>query len=274
MIQSLTPQIFIYSALPCEAKPLVEHFDLKKDTSISPFAMYFNKQICLTVTGLGKNAMSAGVAYSQALFGSNNDTVMVNIGIAGHQSHQLGRFFLIDKIIDADTGRHFYPPLVVTPTCSTAGIQSASKPQLNYDQQYLCDMESSAFYETATRFSSAELVHCLKIISDNKHLPAENIQAKHVSLLITEHLTTIETILSSLNLLAISIALPEPSQFAPLIERYRFTASEQGQLKNLLSRWDTLTEHRALEFDQSKLQKGKDVLVWLNRQINELECWV
>jgi len=59
------PRIFIYAALPCEAKPLVEHFKLKKDTTIQPFAVYLNQDICLTVTGLGKSAMAAGVAYKK-----------------------------------------------------------------------------------------------------------------------------------------------------------------------------------------------------------------
>lgn len=269
--QNNVPLIFIYTALPCEAKPLVEYFGLKKATSIQPFAVYFNHDICLTVTGLGKSAMAAGVAYSQALFASVEYPVLVNIGIAGHKYHELGSLFLIDKITDADSRKSYYPPLVFTPPCSTANIQTVSRPQPGYDPQYLCDMEASAFYETAARFSSGELIQCLKVISDNELSPAENIQPKQAALLIATHIATIEAVLAELSRLAKMITVPEPKLFGQLTQRYHFTVSEQGQLKSQLSRWLTLTQDQALEFDETVFHKGKDVLFWLDQQINKVE---
>jgi len=265
------PRIFIYAALPCEAKPLVEHFKLKKDTTIQPFAVYLNRDICLTVTGLGKSAMAAGVAYSQALFASAEHPVLVNIGIAGHIDHALGSLFLIDKITDADSLKNYYPPVAFTPPCPTANIRTVSRPQPVYDREHLCDMEASAFYETAVRFSTGELIHCLKVISDNELSPAENIQPKQVEALIAAHVATTETLLKELSRLAALITAPEPDRFEQLIQRYHFTASEQGQLKNRLSRWAVLTNNTIPELDESQLHKAKDVLSWLDRQINKLE---
>ncbi len=265
------PRIFIYTALPCEAKPLVEHFNLKKDTTIQPFAVYFNQQLCLTVTGLGKSAMAAGVAYTQALFASVEHPVLVNIGIAGHKHHTVGSLFLIDKITDLDSHKSYYPPLVFTPPCPTANIQTVSRPQLDYDSQHLCDMEASAFYETAVRFSTGELIHCLKVISDNASSPAENIQSKQVAQLIAAHIATLETLLAELSRLAKLITAPEPKLFKQLTQRYHFTASEQGQLKTQLSRWAALTNVHVPEFDETSLRKGKDVLLWLDQQISKIE---
>jgi adenosylhomocysteine nucleosidase len=264
-------KIFIYTALPCEAKPLVEHFNLKKDTTVQPFAVYFNHDICLTVTGLGKSAMAAGVAYTQALFASAEHPVLLNIGIAGHKDHAVGSLFLIDKITDLDSPKNYYPPLVFTPPCPTAHVQTASRPQLDYDQQHLCDMEASAFYETAVRFSSGELIQCLKVISDNRLSPVENIQPKQVSSLIAAHVPTIEAILKELSRLSELISTQEPALFEQLIQKYHFTASERGQLKTLLSRWDVVTNQRAPEFDESQLRRGKDVLFWLDQQISKIE---
>ena len=271
MIHQNMPRIFIYAALPCEAKPLVEHFKLKKDTTIQPFAVYLNQDICLTVTGLGKSAMAAGVAYSQALFAGLEHPVLVNIGIAGHIGHAIGSLFLIDKINDFDSLKSYYPPLVFTPPCPTANIQTLSRPQIDYDPHYLCDMEASAFYETALRFSTGELIHCLKVISDNESSPAENIQPKQVAILIAAHVAAIETLLAELSRLAALITAPEPAQFEQLIQRYHFTVSEQGQLKNQLSRWAALTDAQVPEFDKDLLPKSKDVLLWLDQQINEIE---
>jgi len=274
MTQKKPPRIFIYAALPCEAKPLVEHFKLKKDTAVQPFAVYSNQDICLTVTGLGKSAMAAGVAYTQALFASAEHPVLVNIGIAGHKNHAVGSLFLIDKITDADNKKSYYPPLVFTPPCPAANIQTVSKPQLVYDLQHLCDMEASAFYETAVRFSTGELIHCLKVISDNESSPVENIQPKQVASLIAAHIATIEALLAELSRLAAMVAVPEPRLFEELLQRYHFTASEQGQLKNRLSRWAALTDAQVPEFDKDLLPKGKDVLGWLDQQISQIEFFL
>lgn len=271
MMQQNPPRIFIYAALPCEAKPLVEHFKLKKDTTVQPFAVYLNRDICLTVTGLGKSAMAAGVAYSQALFAAVEHPVLINIGIAGHKDHTVGGLFLIGKITDADSQKSYYPPLVFTPPCPTASIQTVSRPQIDYDLHHLCDMEASAFYETAVRFSTGELIHCLKVISDNELSPAENIQPKQVSQLIAAHVAAIETLLAELSRLTELITTPEPAQFEQLIKRYHFTSSEQGQLKNRLSRWELLTDTQIHELDEAKLHKGKDVLCWLDQQIDKIE---
>jgi nucleoside phosphorylase len=265
------PQIFIYAALPCEAKPLVEHFKLKKNTTIQPFAVYFNQAICLTVTGLGKSAMAAGVAYSQALFPAHAPPVLVNIGIAGHKHHALGELFLIDKITDFDSKKNYYPPLVFTPPCPTAWVQTVSRPNFDYHEQHLYDMEASAFYETAMRFSTGELIQCLKVISDNAVSSAENIQPKQVSQLINAHIGVLDALLAKLSSLAKLITDPEPRLFAELIQRYHFTASEQARLKHHLSRWAILNSALIPEFEEARFGNGKDVLSWLDQRIDKIE---
>jgi nucleoside phosphorylase len=269
-----THKIFIYAALPCEAKPLVEHFGLKKDGSVRPFAVYLSQDICLTVTGLGKSAMAAGVGYTQALFASVEHPVMLNIGIAGHKDHPLGGLFLIDRIIDVDSLKSYYPSLNVTPPCPTGSIQTLSKPLLNYDHSHLCDMEASAFYETAVRFSSSELIVCLKVISDNQLSPVENIQPKQVAALLAAHLTTVESLLARTVALAQTITRPESRQFEKLIKRFHFTVNERMQLKNQLSRWNVVTNHQPLEIDEISLQSGKDVLRWIDLRINSANFYL
>jgi nucleoside phosphorylase len=269
MMRKNAYKIFIYTALPCEAKPLIEHFSLKRDAAVQPFAVYLNHEICLTVTGLGKSAMAAGVAYTQALFASVEHPVLLNIGIAGHKDHPLGGLFLIDKIIDVDSQRSYYPAFIFTPPCPTGSIQTVSKPLLNYDQLHLCDMEASAFYETAVRFSSSELILCLKVISDNQLSHAGNIQPERVAGLIAAHLSSIETLLMTVFAKVELITMPETGLFELLIQRHHFSFNEKLQLKNQLSRWNLVTDHQLLEFDETRLHNGKDVLRWLDKKINK-----
>jgi adenosylhomocysteine nucleosidase len=274
MMHSYAHKIFIYTALPCEAKPLVEHFDLKKDVSVQPFAVYVNHDICLTVTGLGKSAMAAGVAYTQALFAKVEHPVIVNIGIAGHKDHLLGDLFLIDKIIDIDSQKNYYPSLIFTPPCPTGSIQTSSRPQLNYESAHLCDMEASAFYETAVRFSSSEFILCLKVISDNQLSTVENIQPKQVSALIAAHLATVESLLARAATQAELITTTESRLVEHLIQRYRFTVNERMQLKNQLSRWNVVTNHQSLDLDETGLRSAKDVLHWLDQRINNTDFYL
>ncbi len=263
--------LFIYTALPCEAKPLVAHFSLKKATAIQPFAVYINAEICLTVTGPGKSAMAAGIAYTQALFAALPHPVLMNIGIAGHKDHALGRLFLIDKIIDRDSGRNHYPPLLFKPPCAKGSVQTASIPQLAYDQPHLYDMEASAFYETASRFTSGELIQCLKVISDNQLSPAINLQPKQVSELIAAHISSLETVMTKTAALAAVLHTAEPQHFKQLINDYRFSVSEQLQLQNQLARWAVLTDGQALKLEGMSFTKGKDVLCWLELEINKTD---
>jgi hypothetical protein len=195
-------------------------------------------------------------------------------GSLRHEYHPLGDLFLIDKIIDVDSQKSWYPSLIFTPPCLAGSIQTSSKPQLNYDPPHLCDMEASAFYETAVRFSSSELILCLKVISDNQLSPVENIQAKQVAALIAAHLSTIESLLACIAALAERITTPESGLFEQLLQRYHFTVNERMQLKNRLSRWNVVTNHQSLEFDETRLHSGKDVLRWLELRINNTDFYL
>ena len=145
-MHSNTPKLFVYAALPCEAKPVVEYFNLKKELTVQPFAVYLNKDICLTVTGVGKSAMAAGVAYTQALFPPVQPFFMLNLGVAGHKEYALGELYLMDKITDFDSQRSYYPSIFFSLPCLAGSIQTVSAPRLEYDSFQFFDMEASAFY--------------------------------------------------------------------------------------------------------------------------------
>ena len=267
-------KIFIYTALACEAKPLVEYFQLKKDLNVQPFAVYGRSDVCLTVTGLGKSAMAAGAAYSQALFAKTEHPVLINIGVAGHRDYQIGDLYLADKITDAESHKSYYPPLITKALCPSNGIITRSIPQLAYDHAELCDMEASAFYETAIRFTPSELVQCLKIISDNQQQPASNLQAKQVSSLIAPHLATLAAVIKQTEALANMLVAPELPLLTELTQRYHFTASHRLQLTTLLGRWAVLTDNQPLNMDDITFSHSKDLLRWLEQQVSQVAIFL
>jgi hypothetical protein len=271
MKSSNTYKIFIYTALACEAKAFIEHYKLKKDLDVHAFAIYLNNDICLAVTGLGKSAMAAGVAYTQARYLSTEHRVLVNIGIAGHQYYPLGELLLIDKISDVDSQKSYYPVLISTAPCRRASLQTVSKPQLQYHESELCDMEASAFYETAVRFTFSELIVCLKVISDNQASSIAAINAKQVSALIAAQLSIIEALLIETSTLADSMTTPVPQLFNELLQRYHFTSQQRQQLKSQLSRWDVLTNQQPLLIDDTNISDGKKALLYLESRINAID---
>jgi len=130
-------------------------------------------------------------------------------------------------------------------------------------------MEASAFYEVATRFSHAELVHSLKVVSDNKASPVSLINAKQVSALIAAVVPTVATVLDGLASLAGKLPVVGHGQYAELLGRYRLTASERKQLQDLLCRYALLTGNAAIDIDETKAESGKALLQWLQQRIGQ-----
>jgi hypothetical protein len=146
--------------------------------------------------------------------------------------------------------------------------------QEKYPETALCDMEASAFYETAARFSTGELIHCLKIISDNDSSRTENINPQHVSLMIAEHLGNINQIVGLLTQLAINTNTQEIKEYDELLNRYRFTVSEQIQLKKLLARWHLVTCQQLPVFPTETAKTGKEFIRLLGQSINEADFYL
>jgi nucleoside phosphorylase len=249
-------QIYLFAAFPAEAKPLVSHFKLKKELSVSAFTIYRNAEITLTVTGLGKAAMAAGLAYTLALFPANTAPILLNIGIAGHQYQPLGSIFCAEKIIDHDSQCVYYPQLVATPPCASQTITTVSSPELEYIGSPLYEMEASAFYEIAIRFSSSELIQCIKVVSDNQANPATQIKPAQASQLIMSAIAIIEEYIKQLSQLALLNQPFNTPYYAEIITQRHFTRQQKLQLKALLSKRVLLIDNELniAELSQSSTQ--------------------
>ncbi len=261
--------VYIFTALPCEAKPLITHFKLKKETSIAPFAIYTRGSIVLTVSGVGKSAMAAAVAYVFALFPAESLAVVLNVGVAGHKDYELGALFAAEKIIDGDRNKSYYPAIVTDLPCLTQSITTVSQAQLHYKTESLYDMEASAFYEIAVRFSSSELIQSLKVISDNENNAVEQITPAKVSAWIQEQLSEIEVCIKNLQSINSEYNTVVLTEYPQIIQQWRFSAHEKLQLKRLLSRWKILSKDKLLDLDQAQDFTGKQFLVYLQKMIEE-----
>ena len=233
------PHQHLIVAMPLEAKALLPFFGLKKLTHAPTFEVYRRDNLWLTISGIGKVASAAAVAYTYMLAGHNSFSSWLNVGIAGHGHVELGDLFAAHKITDGDTGHSHYPSLTYTLPCQTEEVFTVPKPVTDYPARGLFEMEASGFYYTATRFTSNELVQCLKVVSDTHHHPIESITPAWIEQNIKHHLESIEQVLQSQKALLdeLEVAHHIPNNFEAIAQKWRFSQQQKMQLQQLLRRW-------------------------------------
>ena len=128
--------IYIFTALFCEAAPLIRAWNLKKTEKNLKWDVYVDeeKTRCLVITGVGPIASAAAVSAVFTKFEAAKRDVMINIGtccvIAGKtpsERTKIGDILLINKLTDGTTGRDFYPDMNVTGEIKESAITSVTE---------------------------------------------------------------------------------------------------------------------------------------------------
>ena len=195
------------AALHCEAKPIIDHYRLKKSPSHHDFNVYLKENMLCIISGIGKTAAAAATAWIAGLYNNKTSIAWINIGIAGSATHPIGTALSIYKISDDESNRYFCPVPLSGSGLESAHCRTLSKPSTDYHAQQIYDMEASAFFETASRFSKAELVHCVKIISDNPQQQLGRDKAR-ISEIINTQIAQLASFAQSLEELNEQVALP------------------------------------------------------------------
>ena len=265
--------INIVTALPAEARPLRDHFRLHDKLENTAFPLYRSADMALVVAGPGKVAAAAATAVLASTVPAATKSAWLNVGIAGHAHHAIGSAFVAHRISDQASGGRWYPPQTLEPHLPTENLRTVDVPVDNYPQDALCDMEASGFYPVACRFSSSELVQCLKIVSDNTAQPATAVTAKLCSQLVAGRLADIEQLANALSSLADEYNhwhAPHP-QLAELTARWHFSVSQQHQLQQLGRRWQALAAGESLMLEQlQNKHSATEVLQTLRQHLDTL----
>ncbi len=263
--------LHLVTALQAEAKPLIEHYSLVRRNA-DAFPIYDNQDIALIVSGIGKVAAAAATGYLHAQTGNHSCTAWLNIGITGHSRRAIGDGVLAHKITDQITGRSWYPPLTFGLPCASDDLITVDEPETEYRENGLYDMEAAGFYATACRFTTAELVHCYKIVSDNLATPTEEVSGKTVQALIERRLDTVDILVQALRALAARLAefQSDPGELARFLERWRFTVSEQHQLRRLLLYWQARSPKTVWSDELAALPSANDALHYLGQELDAL----
>ena len=246
--------ILIATALHCEAKPLVKHFNLKKDTGITKFDVYSGDDMSLIVSGTGMLKSAVAVAYLLAVNQDKKDISVFNVGICGAVSKdmEIGTPVLPNKIINSATGRAYYPDMLVKHDFDEGTLESFSRPvtadNLTDKGIDFVDMEAAGFAEAAAAFLAPSRICCFKIVSD--HLDKTRLEPGFVSELIQKSVFRFEDfIIKSTKVLNASQSDIMTSEDCKLVdsisENLKLSVSLKHQFKNLAR--------------QYKIRYGKDL---------------
>jgi hypothetical protein len=219
-------------ALGAEARPLIDRYRLEPAGG-GTFRVYQGGGRRLVVSGVGKVAAAAATAYLH----EEPSAVWLNVGIAGHRDRTPGELLRANRVTDAATGERFYPTLLGLTAIDSAGVTTVDAPETELASPELFDMEASGFYATALRFSTSELVQCVKIVSDNLATGIDGVTSARVSELVERKLDAIDAVVSHLESIATDIA-PERGELevTPFTDTWHFTTSQTRRLRRLLVR--------------------------------------
>ena len=264
--------LHLICALKCEARPLIECFNLVHHGREDIFNCYHNedREMSLTITGVGKINAAAGTMHAQSRFGIRETDAWLNVGIAGHGTMPLGTPLLANRINDIASGDIWYPQFVFRSPFRSCGLKTVASPSCHYDED-MVDMEAAGFYASVVRSGTSELIHSLKIISDNELSHRHNISKKFITELLADKINIIELLADGLLELSAEISLADsgPDHYQTILKKWHFTQCQRHRLFFLLQRWQALRpEHEPLVESGIHLRKGSDVLDFLEQMLD------
>ena len=188
--------IIVLCALYPEAEPVIKKLSLKQDKADRFYKKYCNNDnsICLYITGPGPINAATATSYALAENKTDIDDIqIVNFGSCAFLDGNVkpSGTCLCSKIVNIDSGRTFYPDMLLKSSLDEATIVTGSRiyekkfengkgesPVSNNEGRTLqtsfleetdpslYDMEAAAIYETASHFVGPHQMHFLKYITD------------------------------------------------------------------------------------------------------------
>ena len=137
--------IYIVCALLAEARPLIEHFSLRHNVT-SPFPLYENSDIQLTLSGIGK--IKSAIATTKLLQHAKKSDVVLNIGLCAHNKNiSIGTPILIHQVIDVASKRSYYPEIYQNHFFKESTLSTFDTLVTTLHTNTV-DMEARGFFET------------------------------------------------------------------------------------------------------------------------------
>lgn len=251
--------IYIVTALPCEASPIIKRYGLKRDDACRYFPLYRADDIVLIVSGVGKMASAIATAYLLAqnvkheATGEEESLAIINIGVCGafDQRYPIGASVLIHKVIDHETGRQYFPDILMEHPFEEESVETYSQVVRREDvlsgrvdlQADLVDMEASGFFQAASRFLAPHQIYIVKVVGD--HLDVVDFNGQRVTQCITGALEAMDEFLRQVQEVcrveSDVLTRDERLQLQQIKQSLRLTVTQSHQLMDMARRYKLRT---------------------------------
>ncbi|MGI9301723.1 MAG: hypothetical protein ACR2RB_03310, partial [Gammaproteobacteria bacterium] len=151
-----------------------------------------------------------------------------------------------------------------------AEVLTVDEVEREYEGDWLYDMEAAGFFSAATRFSTAELAQCYKIVSDNIVTSPEQLSRDGIAALVESRASAIDALVQQLADVRETVVSGQraPVELQCFLERWRFTVTQRKLLTRLLQRWQALNpDQSSLTDDLLCLRTGTEVLARVRRLV-------
>lgn len=258
------PKAHLVVALLPEARPLIEALSLRqavRATRRSPFPIFDGDDACLVLSGIGKVA-AAGATATLAAYSGQPESAWLNVGIAGHSRLGVGEAMVAHEIRDRANGAGCFPPQLCDVSAPGGKVITVDRVEREMEEDAAYEMEASGYASIARRFSTAELVQAVKVVSDGPESELESLTAPRIEELIAGRLEPVLELLGGLRALAAE-ALSwqvELDGVEELLERWHFTVSDELELRRQLRRHRLLAPEETLPLEGlSPSIRGREV---------------
>jgi len=176
---------YIITALLIEAKPIINHFKLKKEM-IDDLIVYKNSDITLCITQVGyDNALHVSRRFLY-LSKPTKDDIVINIGVcAAPTEYKIGEVLLIDRV-------EFEEKSVTLHVTTDISLTTLKEPQSSYLNTPV-DMEAYAIYEAGRNFFEFNQIFFIKIVSD--HFEPKSLNKNLLYALINRNINNISSLI-------------------------------------------------------------------------------
>lgn len=251
--------IYLFTALYAEAQCIIEHYQLKKDTTHTRFQLFENTEskIRLILTGVGNIAAACAVSSIFGEFSPGKEDFLVNIGSAAEISQDVPTrdhrllavdaaamkegIFLCSKITEQTTGRTFYPDVLYRHPFAEAEILTGAVPyrgdSVLAEEVRLYDMEAAAVYQAGAYFIGPHQMSFLKVVTDCGVMDQDAVTPEQIKEKMKEH---------QMNIFA----------YLDMLQEIARSAGEQEKAGAVQERCERETERLAMDLHCSKTMEA------------------
>ena len=274
----VNPRFCWVVALQSEAKPLIQMFAMKILSNRSLFPIYFNPENghVLVISGVGQVRSAAAAMFLRDKLDIKDFAAWINIGIAGCSKGAVASIHQALKVMNQESGKSFFPGTRFSKIVCGTPLITVGKPEINFSNSGLYDMEASGFCEIAPLFSCNELTYVFKIVSDTPTASVNRITKDIITSLIEMNTEVIFELVEAIDKLVQEEErrLIVPNEIQNALASYHFTETNRVKFQIVYKKWRSLFPGRSLVDSKQPPSSANDLIRKLENDLSvEAENW-